>query len=225
MSSLVRVDNKGPFGPAVELIYNGKYYNETGTSELSGLLEVNYEKLAKVKPIGREEFCGLKVKTPVEVIASTFFKSMQKESPYLEKIERMIVPVMLKGVDITETDAKVNAWFARFLASYMTEEQIVKTCDVQAAATAAINAERMAIGTDLYKSGLSENDLNAIITSCRYALTHAPASENLKMIGRYLNLFAMNKEHPEALGKDVLDKLDTLFREKMFPKAPVQKTA
>lgn len=245
MSSLVAFDQQGPFGPAMTLIYNSQYYNGQGVLDLANLLKVNFMKLAHVKPKGKLEFCMFVVKrnqsntpiTPAEIIGTKFFQNMQKSEPspiYHEKVLGIIVPRMLKTAQDQFPNSKeegadsspVKEWIARFVESYMTEEQIKKHCELQVTISEKIMEERKSIGMDIYKlataKNLTESDLDALLDVSRVALDKLQKADHyastLNLTGRYLALFSMNAENPTALGEDVLGLLSKAFREKMFPK-------
>jgi hypothetical protein len=245
MSSLVGFDQKGAFGPAITLIYNAQYYNPKGVLELANLLKENFMKLAGVKPKGKKEFCAFIFEknqsqtliTPAEVIGTKFFQNMQKAnySPiYHEKVLGFIVPRMLKTVQEQIPQAncesgqaqELNEWTAKFVESYMTEEQINKYCEIQNKVSEKIMKERKNIGEEVYKAATSkqftEKDLDLLVEMNRVALERLQKADHfastLNFTGKYLALFSMNEENPCVLGEDVLGLLSTAFKEKMFPK-------
>jgi len=244
MSSLVTFDHKGAFGPAMTLIYNSQYYSAKGVLDVANLLKANFMTLANVKPKGKKEFCAFVLEknqtqspiAPAEVISTRFFRNMQKSefSPlYHEKVLGFIVPRMLKTVqeqipqaNIESGDAQqVNEWTARFLESYMTEEQITKHCDLQGIVDEKIMKERRSLGMELYKAATAKQltgaDLDILVEISQVALERLQKGNHfastLNFTGRYLSLFSMNEENPVVLGEDVLSMLSTVFKKKMFP--------
>ncbi len=245
MSSIVIFDQKGAFGPAMSLIYNSQYYNAKGVLEVANLLKENFTKLAGVKPKGKKEFCAFieeknATKTPItpaEIVATKFFQNMQKPAPspaYHEKVLSFIVPHMLTKVQEQIPQAKseegqsqhIKEWTARFVESYMTEEQITKHCELQNSVSDKIMEERKNIGMEVYKAAstklLTEKDLDVLIETSRSALEQLQTADHfsstLNFTGKYLSLFSMKEDNPTELGEDVLRLLNTVFREKMFKK-------
>lgn len=240
MTGLVHFDQKGPFGPAMTLIYQAQYYNELGIKELANLLKANFMKLASVRPKGKKEFCAFVLEknqsqstiTPAEIIGTKFFQSMQKKEPVHQhdKVLNFIVPHMLKTVQeqlpesYVESDI-VNEWTSRFVESYITEEQIRNHSDLQAGVREKIMEERKAIGAELYKAAttkkLTEKDLDSLIDMSRIVMERLQKADHfastLSLTGRYLSLFSMNEENPLNLSEEILNLLSTVFREKMFP--------
>lgn len=244
MSGLVGFDQKGAFGPAMTLIYNAQYYNEKGLLDLSNLLKANFTNLAHVKPKGKKEFCAFVLKknqsqspiTPEDVISTRFFQNMQKKEPsplYHEKVLGLIVPRMQKTIQeyIPHANSEpnqaeqMNEWTARFVESYMGEEQINKYCDLQSAEYEKIMEERMNIGREIYKLAttkeLTEKDLDLLLDVSRIALELLQKADHftstLNLSSRFLTLFSMH-ENPAILGEEILSSLSTVFRQKMFPK-------
>lgn len=240
MSSLVSFDQKGVFGPAMTLVYNSQYYNSKGVLELANLLTENFIKLTNRKPKGKKEFCAFVTErnlsqspiTPAEIVGTRFFQNMQKMDPaYHEKVLSFIVPRMLKTVreqipQANPENREINEWMAGFVESYMTEEQIQKCCELQNAVSEKIMEERKNIGTAVYKAAitnqLTEKDLDTLLELSKIALERFHNADHptstLNFTGRYLTLFSMNEENPQALGDEVLHLLSTVFREKMFRK-------
>lgn len=234
-TTLVALDPQGVWGPAIPLIYNPDCYSAKGILELAELLKTNFMKLAHVKPKGKKEFCAFVQEkslaeipiTPTDIVNTKFFQTMQQSPlpPYHGKVLESIVPPLLKRFreqipqsDIENEDTqKVNEWAARCVECYMTEQQITQYCEL--AVTENIAGERQSIGQELYNDKqLTEKDFDSIIEASRIALDLLKITENpnqtLKLTGRYLILFSMDKKNPEALAKDVLDKLGILRTKK-----------
>jgi hypothetical protein len=243
MSGLVTFDQKGVFGPAMTLIYNSKYYNEKGLSDLSSLLKIHFMYLAGTKPTGRKEFCAFVIEAnnagksliPLDIIKTRFFQSMQKHDPspqVHEKVLCSILPDMINSViaKIPEAgsapnNAEVHEWVAHLLETYLTEEQIQKHVEPQGPDAGKILEERQKIGGALYEAAgaklLTKKDLVAIIETLGTSMKALEQTDDypmaLKFTGQYLNFFSMQKDNPSALGKDVIDKLSTVFMKKFFP--------
>src|ERR1700728_1885450 len=143
MSTLVSFDPKGVFGPGVNLIYNSSYYNEQGVFDLATLMEANFEKLTKIKPAGKKEFCAFVLErnkstfvlTPTDIISTQFFQNMQRaeQSPFHDKVLGFIVPRMLNAVheqfpQVGQAETEIKEWAARLAESYMSDEQIQQHC-------------------------------------------------------------------------------------------------
>lgn len=235
MSSLVIFDKKGAFGPAMTLIYNAQYYNQQGIFALANLLKANFMKLTEMKPKGKKKFCAFILErnqtqspiSPAEIIATKFFQNMQKSKPstfYHEQVLEFIVPGMLKIVqekipqanNDCEDAQQMNEWVARFVESYMTEEQIEMHCELQSAALEEIIEERKKLGMELYKLAatkqLTENDLDFLLDVSLFALKSLQKAMNLASTLRLtgLTLFAM------LMREDGLN-LMSVLEEKYFP--------
>lgn len=240
MTSLVSFDSKGPFGPAMTLIFNTNYYTADGILEIANLLKANFKKLTGTKVKGKKEFCAAIISapmiTPTGIMSTRFFQNMQnRDSPHHELVLKGIVPLMLKSAkeyipasaELEEAEAaEFSEWTAKFLESYMTEEQIVKHAALQSTMSSQIIEERKRLGQELYGAAIGKTftdpDLDRMVHIARSALAEAATAEHmsstLHFTGKYLTLFAMNQEDPAALGTDILGLLSTVFRDKMFPK-------
>lgn len=242
MSWLVPFDQKGVVGPAMTLIYHSSSYSEQGVLALANVLKENVIHLIKVKPKGKKQFCAFVIErnrsqssiTPTEIISTAFFQNMQKRrssSCYHEQILELIVPRMLKTVheqfpQANVENKEIREWTAGLIESYMTEEQIRRHCEIQSSVSNEIMEKRQSIGKDLYQAviakQLTKEDLDMLIHVTDLALKSLKTAEHCSLIlnltGRYFILFSMDQDNPLLLGKDVLDFLSTIFREKMFPK-------
>lgn len=205
--SSVDFDPKG-LGPALTLIYktdiyNPKNYNPIEILALANLLQANFLNLTGIKAKGKNEFCNfvkgeIQSESPItmtKIISTRFFQNMQKTEPsplYHEKVLGYILPQVLKSFQKTdpqvnldrENTQEVKEWAARFLESYMTEEQIEKQYKVLTDPNAEkIMLERGRIGKMLYiwiaNANFTENDLNVLIKLCQTGL------QRLQKIDRY----------------------------------------
>ncbi len=224
MSGLVSFDPNGAFGPAVTLIYNAQNFSKKGLYEVVDLLKENFTNLSSVKPKGKTEFCAFvldsnETLTPKDIISTRFFQNMQKESTHHQKILEHVVPCMMKAAKVD--DPTIQKWAARFFACYLTEDQINKISISQS--DDRTKEERSKIGKDLYEACVSKKltakDFDAILAIGKFAMQQLNecdhSAETLNFSGRYLQLFAMNKD-PAALGNDVLTMLETNLKQKMF---------
>lgn len=253
MSGLVAFDRAGVFGPAITLIYNVNDYNESAVSKLTHLITENFEKLAHQKPEGRKALCASIIKsqikgksiTPVEILGTQFFQSMQKKdvpSHIHQEVLQYMVPNLIRSAQEKlsgiNTDSKeievLQDWMVHCLASYMTEEQILSHCQLQKSIVnqSGIKEERKKIGEELYEAALrdkriTEKDLDAIVDVARTAMSKLLELADhqalaMRFTGQYLALFSKKEDQPEELGNDVLNLLSTKFREKVFPKSDDQ---
>lgn len=242
MSSLVNFDQKGAFGPAISLIYNVPYLNNSGISDLVALTKDNFERLSKMSTAGDKEFYNAAIErnlmqcpmSPTEVVATRFFQSMQKKESDVvcrKIVMEQIVPHMLKSAKgyiqtVDADDLELRRWAGGFVECLMTEEQIQKHCEVQGDNSDRFMQERTKIGGDLYKAvnekEFTEKDLDLMIDATRTALQSLKKADHyqrsLNLSGRYLVLFSMISNDPQNAGEEVLHLLSTIFRQKMFEK-------
>jgi hypothetical protein len=178
---------------------------------------------------------------PENVISTGFFKKMQctHMTPLHDRVKEVLVPAMLMQAKSFVPEAGcvypqqeiINEWLARFLESYMPEDQLNKHCNFHEilGSDPEITKERNKIGWDLYQTFLSDNltqsDLDGIVQGIRgqsddyLAHTkHPDVVENFTK--RYNAFFSLAGEYSEMLSDTVSSSLDTIFRKKCFPDQP-----
>lgn len=243
MSGLVHFDRAGAIGPAATLIFNVNSYNSRGLSDLSKVVKENFFKLAHRKPQERKAFCANILKreagepmTPMEVVRSPFFSSMMHQGEPLAYhsmvLEKMVPDVLatikaqIPDISLDQPNEKeVSLWLAGFLESYMTFEQIESYCKARDGTEnlKKIMEKRTEIGKELYQyclnKDLSEKDIDLLCQAANTAVGTLLEADHLNQTmhftGKYLELFAMS-ENPQELSKDVLEKINTIMKKKVF---------
>jgi len=247
MSTYVKFDQMGVFGPAVTLLFQPPA-NAEGLHEVTKLLKTNYLHMSidHIKVTHRQEFCAYllqridlhKPTTPTKVIRTGFFEKMQckKLSPLHYRVVNALVPFMLiqakpfvpaAGITYAE-QATINEWLACFLESYISDAQLTDYCDFQEflGNNPTIATERNAIGFSIYQKTQSgefnEKDLNALLKGIGKQpgdfLADADHPDEVEDFSkRYIALFALAEPHSQKLSDMIITSLDTLFRKKAFP--------
>ena len=234
MAQFVAFDKDGCLGPAVTLIFNFDALTLDQIKEVAELLEENYKKLSKRTPEKRDEFIETCVALkkihgtthPTCIVTSPFFQSMMyKINDDIDQLvlSRLIPNVMDTVKEKINVPSHITQWqptyefLAGLLQSYMTEEQIRQTCNLNM--SKELTDERRKIGFDIDGSTITESDLNMII-HCLKAydlLFHNSPNRQLaaQFIGRYMMLFSKSNE---IVPSNVCNLLDTAFRNKKFSK-------
>ncbi len=243
----VTFDQQGVFGPAATILFSPDL-NEKSLKEVTKLLKANYENLSSgnVKPRHREECYTFlahraeKVKdlSPSKIIRTAFFEQMQSKEPSSlhDRVVTILVPAMLQqakpflptAVNTYHNQDKINEWLARFLESYLSQEQLKGHCDYHEATknNPEIKGTRTAIGMDLYskcqEKQLTELDLDAILKGISadpegYLENVDNAEVVQSFVERYTALFSMAEEKSQAVADSIRDGIATTFRQKFFP--------
>ncbi len=234
MGSYIKIDPKGIWGTAFALIKSSKKMTDSDLNEIIHLLEENFERLARRRPAGGEEFRAMVLSAKGEnrdisltdIIGSRLFQSMQAEAVDLELhhvVKKNNVPSLwrsfCKQYSLDEPlTAEVEEWVARTLESYLPKEQILReemlSSDPQAIET------RKEIGIQLSRQielgNFKEEDLNVLIEVLSILAKFENPQLASEFVGKYATLTASCKT-PKAMAEALMNSLNTTLRNKYFP--------
>jgi len=228
MSDKILFDADGVIGPTITLFLQINSLTNDEVLTIADILVTNFNKLSSkkitVNGFSKDGFNSDEIKMS-DIMDTPLFKSMQNEysveitQKVLDKITPKTIMYICKYVphiDFNENQYdELKLWLSKQLQTYMSENQIIETCSV-----ADIDPEylkrRQEIGMDIYNSEATLEEFDNLIR-CLHNLELLENSSNfvVEYFEKYEKLF--RDANNSNFSNNVIDLLNTIFRNKKFP--------